>query len=45
MSIADVAMEEETLSHSDFGAFALFVDHLHLSDYGVSTLVEKLQAY
>jgi len=45
VSIADIAMEEATMRHSDFGAFALFVDHLHLSDYGVSKLVEKLQAF
>jgi hypothetical protein len=45
VSIADVAMEEATARHSDFGAFALFVDHLHLSDYGVSKLVEKLRAF
>jgi hypothetical protein len=45
VSIADIAMEEATMRHSDFGAFALFVDHLHLSDYGVSKLVEKLRAF
>jgi hypothetical protein len=45
VSTADVAREEATARHSDFGAFALFVDHLHLSDYGVSKLVEKLQAF
>jgi hypothetical protein len=45
VSIADVAMEEAMARHSDFGAFALFVDHLHLSDYGVSKLVEKLRVF
>lgn len=45
ISIADVAMEEAVLRHSDFGAFALFVDHLHLSGYGVSRLVERLKAF
>jgi hypothetical protein len=45
LSIADVAMEEGTARHSDFGIFALFVDQVHLSEYGVSKLVEKLQAF
>jgi hypothetical protein len=45
VSIADIAMEEAKARHTDFAAFALFVDHAHLSDYGVSKLVEKLQAF
>lgn len=45
VSIADIAMEEASARHTDFAAFALFVDHAHLSDYGVSKLVEKLQAF
>jgi hypothetical protein len=42
ISIADVAREEAEAKGTDFAAFALFVDHAHLSNYGVSRLVEKL---
>ena len=45
MSLADIAMEEAKARHTDFAVFALFVDHAHLSDYGVSKLVEKLRAF
>ncbi|MEP7171928.1 MAG: hypothetical protein ABI705_00430 [Aestuariivirga sp.] len=45
VNIGDMAMEEAVARHTDFAAFALFVDHAHLSDYGVSKLVKKLQAF
>jgi hypothetical protein len=44
ISIAEIATEEAAARNTDFAAFALFVDHLHLSNYGVSKLVEKLGA-
>jgi hypothetical protein len=45
ISIADVAMEEAVTRKTDFAAFALFIDHGHLSDYGVSKLVEKIDTF
>ena len=45
ISIADIAIEEAKARQTDFAALALFVDHAHLSNYGVSKLVEKLQAF
>ena len=42
VDIGNVAMEEARLRETDFAVFALFVDHLHLSEYGVSRLIEKL---
>lgn len=42
VDIGDVAMEEARLRETDFAVFALFVDHLHLSEYGVARLIEKL---
>jgi lysophospholipase L1-like esterase len=44
ISIADVAREEAQRRGTDFAVFSLFVDHVHLSDYGVSLLVEALNA-
>lgn len=44
LSIADVALAEAQRRGTDFAALALFVDHAHLSDYGVSLLVEALNA-
>ena len=43
LSIADVAAKETKARHTDFAAFALFVDHAHLSPYGVAKLVEQLR--
>jgi hypothetical protein len=43
VSIADLAMAEARKYETDFAVFALFVDHNHLSRYGTSRLVEKLQ--
>ena len=45
VNIGDIAIEEAKVRHTDFAAFALFVDHAHLSDYGVSKLVEKINAF
>ncbi len=44
LSIADVARDEAQRRGTDFAVLALFVDHVHLSDYGVSLLVEALNA-
>jgi len=42
VSIGDVAMQESQQRGTDFAVFALFVDHAHLSAYGVSRLIERL---
>lgn len=42
VDIGDLAIEEARLYETDFAIFALFVDHLHLSEYGVVRLIEKL---
>ena len=42
VDIGDVAAEEARLRQTDFAIFALFIDHLHLSEYGVSRLIERL---
>lgn len=42
VDIGDLAIEEALLYETDFAIFALFVDHLHLSEYGVVRLIEKL---
>ena len=42
LSIEDIAVKEAREHQTDFAAFALFVDHVHLSKHGVSKLVDKL---
>lgn len=42
VDIGDVARAEAARLGSDFAALALFVDHNHLSGYGVSLVVEAL---
>lgn len=42
VSIEEIALNEAVDRKTDFAAFALFVDHAHLSNYGVSKLVERL---
>ncbi len=42
VNIGEIARKETTALHNDFAAFALFVDHVHLSKLGVSRLVDKL---
>lgn len=42
VDIGDLAIEEAQVRETDFAVFSLFVDHLHLSEYGVARLIEKL---
>jgi hypothetical protein len=42
VSIGEMASKEAVSQQTDFAAFGLFVDHAHLSKYGVSKLVDKL---
>jgi hypothetical protein len=42
VSIEEIALKESLDQQTDFAAFALFVDHAHLSKYGVSKLADKL---
>lgn len=42
VDVGDVARNEAARRETDFGALALFVDHVHLSGYGVSLLVGAL---
>ncbi len=44
IDIGAVARAEAERRGTDFAAFPLFVDHVHLSDYGVSLLVSALGA-
>ena len=43
LSIGDVALAEARRRGTDFAVFSLFVDHVHLSRYGVSLLVGALR--
>lgn len=44
VDIGEVARAEAARRGTDFAVFPLFVDHVHLSDYGVSLLVSALGA-
>jgi lysophospholipase L1-like esterase len=43
VSVADIAVAEIDAQSSQFAAFSLFVDHVHLSPLGTERLVEQLR--
>jgi hypothetical protein len=43
IAISNLAMEEIALRGSQFGVFSLFVDHVHLSPYGIARLADRLR--
>lgn len=42
VNIGEIALKEAVDKQTDFAAFALFVDHAHLSKFGVSKLADRL---
>ncbi len=43
IDIADVALAEAARAKTQFGALAVFSDHVHLSPYGITRLVERIR--